>query len=170
MRINTNLEKEFNLAPADFGETEPESELTLENIADTATLDVYNQIDKIEAALPVVRGLDSTDEQLDELADLAIKAHKDLMDLSINVEQRFTGEIASAAGNMLGHAIAARTNKIKKKLDMIALQIKKQIADQKSKSNEHDTPPPKEGQGHVLDRNDLLHLLLNNSEENNQKR
>ena len=118
----------------------------------------YSDLDKISAALPKVTGLEETDEQLDELADLAITAHKDLMELSLNIEQRFCGEVAGAASSMLGHAIAARTNKIKKKLDLINLQIKKQVADQKLKMDDENSST--KGEGIVMDRNELLAHLL----------
>ena len=152
MRTNTNLEKEFDLAPMNL-----ESEETAIELSEPITLDHYQELDKINEALPVVHGLDSSDQELDELAEYAITAHKDLMDLAMNVEQRFAGEISGAAANFLGQAITARTNKIKKKLDMIALQIKKQVADSKTKTG--DDTPPVDGQSKVLDRNDLLALL-----------
>lgn len=172
MRISTKLEEEFDLAPISMDddddieddEVEPETPTTL--IQTPTTIERYKELDKIEEALPQVFGLNSTDDELDELAKYAIKAHQDLMDLSMNIEQRFAGEVASAAGNMLGHAIAARTNKIKKKLDMINLQIKKQVADHKTKSV--DEPEELQG-GTVLDRNELLAHLLDKSSQNDKK-
>jgi len=165
--INTNLEDEFNLSPMSLDESEvneeaEETALALQN--EPQTLDHYKELDKIEAALPQVSGLDAADKEFDELAEYGIQAHKDLMELAMNIEQRFAGEVASSAGAMLGHAINARTNKIKKKLDMISLQLKKQLADHKTKS----APEPEEleGSGHVLDRNELLDHLLGKSQNN----
>jgi hypothetical protein len=164
--INTNLEDEFNLAPMSLTEeNEAEVEDTPKELQnEPATLAHYKELDKIEEALPQVLGLDVTDAQLDELAEYGIQAHKDLMELSMNIEQRFAGEVAGSAATMLGHAINARTNKIKKKLDMISLQLKKQLADHKTKS----TPEPEdlEGQGHLLDRNAILDHLLGKSQNN----
>lgn len=154
MKINKNLEEEFNLAPMSLDD-DTVKEMAIE-VVQPATLDRYKELDKIEAALPQVCGLDATDLELDELANYAITAHKDLMDLSMNIEQRFAGEIAGAAANMLGHAVTARTNKIKKKLDMIALQIKKQVADGKTKSAEE----PIDGNSTTFTRNELLAQLL----------
>lgn len=153
MKINTNLEEEFNLAPMSL-EEEPKH-VAIE-VVETPTVDRFKELDKIEAALPQVTGLDASDTELDVLADYAIKAHIELMDLAMNIEQRFAGEVSSAAGNMLGHAITARTNKLKKKLDLIALQIKKQIADGKTKSSDE----PIDSESTSFTRNELLAQLL----------
>jgi hypothetical protein len=161
MRINTNLESEFNLEPINpMASEELEIPEVIEQYDGQAIL---SNIDKISAALPLVQGLDSSDKELDELADYAIEAHKNLMDVAMNVEQRFVGEISGAAGNMLGHAITARTNKLKKKLDMINLQIKKQVADARTKSLQKDSgtdSEPLAGEATVFDRNQLLADIL----------
>ena len=151
MKTNSNLEKEFNLASY-----EDEAIVPVEEEKLPITLDTCIELDKISAALPRVYGLESTDAELDEIATAALTAHRQLMDLSVDVEQRFCGEIASAASSMLGHAVLARTNKIKKKLDIIALQIKKQVADVKTKGADTETIP---GTNVILDRNELLNHL-----------
>jgi len=56
----------------------------------------------------------------------------------------------------LGHAITAKTAKMNKKLRMIDLQLKKARLDQTSNQ---DQPTPN-GEGRVLNRNDLLRTLL----------
>jgi hypothetical protein len=165
--INTNLESEFNMAPLSLteGEVEQQEDTAIEIQNDPTTLVHYKELDKIEAALPQVMGLDATDAQLDELAEYGIQAHKDLMELAMNIEQRFAGDVASSAGAMLGHAINARTNKIKKKLDMIALQLKKQLTDHKTKSTP-DEPEELEGDGKLFDRNEILNHLLGKPQNN----
>jgi hypothetical protein len=155
MKINTKLEEEFDLAPMSLNEEEPIKDLIPSELA---PLDRYKELNKIDAALPLVRGLESTDQELDEIAVTAMNSYKELMDLAMNIEQRFVGEVAGAASNMLGHALNARTNKIKKKLDLISLQIKKQVADGKVKSTDDATPI--DGTGTVLSRNELLDHLL----------
>ena len=161
-RANTKLEEELNLMPVEsVAEPKPiTEEETAITITDRKTL--LSTIDKIEAALPEVTGLDATDAELDELAAYARKSAEDLMDLSLNVESKFVGEIASAAGTMLGHAVNARANKIKKKLELISLQIKKQVADQKaaeSDSNQN-KDQPLAGDSYLLDRREVLERLL----------
>lgn len=165
MLINSNLEKEFNLAPIDsFDEdeevNEEQEEVALTVVDGPVSIDHYEKIDNIEKALPVVEGLDAADKEFDELAEYGLQAHKDLMDLAMNIEQRFAGEVASAAGSMLAHAITAKTNKIKKKLDMVNLQLKKQLADHKTKTEKPADGDVIPGEGMVLDRNDLLKHLL----------
>ena len=88
-------------------------------------------LDKIEAALPQVRGLEAADNEMDELAMLATNSYKDLMDLGMQVEARFSSEIFNSASSMLGHAITARTAKINKKLKQLDLQLKKAQLDMK---------------------------------------
>ena len=50
-------------------------------------------IDRIDQALPQVRDLDSADHELDELSDMAKEKFEDLMNLGMNVEARFSGQI-----------------------------------------------------------------------------
>jgi hypothetical protein len=114
-------------------------------------------IDKIELALPAVRGLESSDAEMDELATMAVKEFNNLLDLGMNVDSRYASEIFGVASQMLGHAITAKNAKINKKLKMIELQLKKAKMDQDSGPKEDNTP---EGQGHVLDRNELLSRLI----------
>ena len=171
--INTNLEKEFNLTALesigeiDESEEDENLEETPKELEGPTTLTHYKELDKIEAALPQVFGLDASDQEFDELAEYGLKAHKDLMELAMNVEQRFCGEVAGAAGNMLAHAITAKTNKAKKKLDMITLQLKKQLADHKAK--EPAEPEVLEGESKMFNRNDILRELLKKPSENDEK-
>ncbi len=121
-------------------------------------------IDKIDNALPAVKGLDASDTEMDELSDLAKASYKDLMDLGMQVDSRFASEIFGVASNMLGHAITAKTAKLDKKLKTIDLQLKKmrldqqqQIIDAKETDN---TPTAQVGQGVILSRNDLLDRII----------
>jgi hypothetical protein len=104
---------------------------------------------------------------MDELADLAKGSYKDLMDLGMNVEARLAAEIFSVAGAMLGHALTAKQAKLTKKLKMIDLQLKKANLD--AKLADSDREPPQQGQGHVLDRNELLDRLLGDRKTNAKK-
>jgi hypothetical protein len=88
------------------------------------TKEAYTNLEKIENALPQVRGLEAADNEMDGLADLATSSYKDLMDLGMQVDSRFSAEIFGVAGTMLGHAITAKTAKLNKKLKMIELQLK----------------------------------------------
>jgi hypothetical protein len=125
-----------------------------------ALSDSLAQLDKIELALPAVRGLESSDGEMDELAAKATKEFDNLMDLGMNVDSRYASEIFNVASQMLGHAITAKNAKINKKLKIIELQLKKAKLDIDTGSD--DNLPT--AQGHVLDRNELLSRLLNKTD------
>lgn len=124
----------------------------------TAIAAIDNSIDKIDLALPAVRGLDASDQEMDELASKATATFDDLMDLGMNVDSRYASEIFAVAGAMLGHALTAKTAKMNKKLKMIDLQMKKLKLDQ----DRGEDPAVETAQGQVLSRNDLLERLINN--------
>jgi len=131
-------------------------------------------INKINNALPAVRGLDASDTEMDELSNMAQSSYKDLMDLGMQVDSRFASEIFNVASSMLGHAITAKTAKLDKKLKMIDLQMKKMRLDQQqqvidAKTVEEDDPRVLPGTGVVLSRNDLLERLLSRKDQNAEK-
>ena len=163
--MNRKLEELFDLPP-----TTEEVEAAVSSIAEnrTAIQNLDAAIDKIDAALPAVRGLESTDQEMDELAGLATASYKDLMDLGMQVDSRFASEIFGVASNMLGHAITAKTAKLDKKLKMIDLQMKKMRLDQQQADKDPEGAAAQQGQGHVLSRNDLLERILGKN-QNAQK-
>ena len=127
--------------------------------AELITTEALTNLEKIENALPQVRGLETADTEMDGLADLATSSYKDLMDLGMQVDSRFSSEIFGVAGTMLGHAITAKTAKINKKIKMIELQLKKAALDQKLASKEEEITATPLGEGKSLDRNELLKML-----------
>jgi hypothetical protein len=157
--MTKRLEELFNLPSTDA--TPEQAEQVIEENRDIIT-EVNLAIDKIDAALPTVHNLDTGDSELDELAQLAQSKAEDLIDLGMNVEPRFSGVILQTAGMLLGHAITAKTAKLDKKLKMVQLQLAKAKLDHQIKK---DTKDPMEaaidGQGVVVDRNELLKQILN---------
>jgi hypothetical protein len=164
--MTKKLEELFNL-PSSFDEPEEDLVYTPEETK-TAMAEIDDAIDKIDAALPGVRDLSAADSEMDELADLAKGSYKDLMDLGMNVDSRFAAEIFSVAGAMLGHALTAKQAKLNKKLKMIDLQLKKANLDAKLLDSDR-APAAQPGQGHVLDRNELLDRLLGDRKTNAKK-
>jgi len=163
---NHKLEELFDLPPSSTDI--PKIKLTTEETK-SALLEIDYTIDKVEAALPQVRGLELADEELDELSTLAVDGYKNLTDLGMQVDSRFAAEIFSVAANMLGHAITAKTAKLDKKLKMIDLQLKKMRLDQQASAaaaKDPDSVPTHEGSGHVLSRNELLERILSSSKQN----
>jgi hypothetical protein len=115
------------------------------------------EFDKIAEALPAVKGLGQmADDELNDVANKAIKAYEDLMDLGMNVEARYSGRMFEVAGNMLKVGLDAKVAKLDKKLKMVELQLKKQKLDNDTVSEGNFT----EGSGYVVsDRNSLLDRL-----------
>jgi hypothetical protein len=159
----------LNLPPVPAETVEPTAEEARHFVEDNKT--IINEVDtaifKIDAALPLVKDLEASDEELDELAKLAKEKAEDLMDLGMNIDPRFAGVIMQTAGTMLGHAITAKTAKMDKKLRMISLQLQKARLDHQinkdTKKGEADPEEPIEGKGMVLDRNELLKQILDQS-------
>lgn len=128
------------------------------------TLDV---VEKVEQALPQVKGLEASDLEIDEIAGLAKESFNNLMDLGMQVDARFSAEIFSVASTMLGHALTAKTAKINKKLKMIDLQLKKAELDRKlSQTPKEKTEETPLGSGTILDRNELLKMITKQAQDN----
>jgi len=136
--------------------------------ADLITTEAYSNLEKIESALPQVKGLELADAEMDELAMLAVSSYKDLQDLGMQVDSRFSAEIFGVAGTMLGHAITAKTAKINKKLKMIELQLKKAQIDAKTLEKEKELDNIPLGSGQSFDRNELLKAIVNKNTENDK--
>lgn len=140
---------------------EPETPALSPEQTRAAIVAIDSNIDKIDQALPAVRDLDTSDQELDELADLAKQSYQDLSDLGMNVDSRFAAELFAVAGTMLGHALTAKTTKLNKRLKMIELQLKKARLDQQTPKDE--LLPTAEGQ--ILSRNDLLERILSSRDQ-----
>jgi cell fate (sporulation/competence/biofilm development) regulator YlbF (YheA/YmcA/DUF963 family) len=115
------------------------------------------EFDKIASALPQVQGLgELADTELNDIAQRALDAYEDLMDLGMNVEARYSGRVFEVAGNMLKTSLDAKVAKIDKKLKMVELQLKKEKPD---KEDNNDSGMI-DGKGYVVtDRNSLIERL-----------
>ena len=123
------------------------------------TLRDIAEFDKISAALPAVKGLgEMADTELNEVAQKAMDAYDDLMDLGMNVESRYSGRVFEVAGGMLKTSLDAKVAKLDKKLKMVELQLKKEKMDKDGKPDEDMI----QGEGYIVtDRNSLLEKLKN---------
>jgi hypothetical protein len=153
--MTKKLEELFDLASSEKNDLI----IPLPEVTEEVTENALNTLDKIEAALPQVRGLEAADTEMDELAEMATSSYKDLMDLGMQVESRFSSEIFNSASSMLGHAITAKTAKINKKLKMLDLQMKKAQLDQKMMAKTEEIENTPLGTGQSLDRNELLKMF-----------
>jgi len=150
-----------NLFDLPLSEPDVDDTATVEQ-TQTAIAEINDAIDKIDNALPAVKGLDASDGEMDELATKASQTFDDLMDLGMQVDSRYAAEIFAVAGTMLGHALTAKTAKLNKKLKMIDLQLKKAKFDRDGQGGEE---AQMTAEGHVLSRNDLLERLVNANKE-----
>lgn len=153
--MTRKLEELFQLA----SDKDENNELELPPETQEVTESALNNLDKIEKALPQVRGLESADIEMDGLAELAQASYRDLMDLGMQIDSRYSSEIFGVAGTMLGHAITAKTAKVQKKLKMIELQLKKAALDAKSADKDKEVESIPLGEGKALDRNEILKVL-----------
>ena len=123
------------------------------------TLRDIAELDKIAAALPAVKGLgEMADTELNDIAQKAMDAYDDLMDLGMNVESRYSGRVFEVAGGMLKTSLDAKVAKMDKKLKMIELQLKKEKLDKDGRPDDELI----QGEGYIVtDRNSLLEKLKN---------
>jgi len=153
--MTKKLEELFDIASNEDNElNEP-----IPGVAEEVTKEALSNLEKIETALPTVRGLEASDREMDELSKKAETSFQDLMDLGMQVDSRFSGDIFSVASNMLNHAITAKTAKLNKKLKMIDLQLKKATLDQRQAKADEKIDNIPLGEGQNLDRNELLRVL-----------
>jgi len=163
--MTKRLEELFGFDQLEQAETSLKTETLTSDETRTAIIQIDDTLDKIDAALPAIRDLDSSDQELDEIATLAKESFENLSDLGMNVDSRFSAELFAVASTMLGHALTAKTTKLNKKLKMIDLQLKKLKLDQDTskRTNDLDNIPTAEGQ--LLTRNDLLERLIGSREQ-----
>lgn len=165
LSTNHNLEELFDLAPSGTVDDQPDDDPAEpgNDIANHIPVlpESLAMLDRIENSLPTVRGLEASDQEMDDLASRAQESFDNLMDLGMQVDSRYASEIFAVAGTMLGHAITARTAKMNKKLRMIDLQLKKARLDQTSDGG----AVVPSAQGRVLDRTELLRTLLHREQE-----
>ena len=160
--MTRKLEELFDFPPSDESVQIEPALTTAETRA--AIVEIDSTIDKIDAALPAIRNLDASDQELDEIAELAKESYQNLSDLGFNVDSRYASELFAVASTMLGHALTAKTTKLNKKLKMLDLQLKKLKLDQDAAKN-----APEEAMetahGQVLNRNDLLERLMSSRDQ-----
>ena len=164
--MTQKLEELFDVDPTKASQNELIADTDVQlvtNSEDQKT--AMSNIDKINDALPSVKGLEASDGEMDSLASKALESYDDLMNLGMQVEARYASDILSVAGTMLGHAITAKTAKATKKLKMIELQLKNRALDQK----EYKAEEVVSGEGQLLDRNEILKALRNQSSDSGDK-
>ena len=160
--MTKKLEELFDLPVDDDAVIEtPPVQIEQEDVPVTTT--ALANLERIESALPAVKGLEAADGEIDELVGMAKESYEDLMNLGMQVDSRYASEIFAVASTMLGHAITAKTAKVNKKLRQIDLQLKHaklkgdQLRQLEQAASEEGAIPTAEGV--VLDRNELMRRL-----------
>ena len=135
--MTKKLEEEFNLPPLkEVLEDQDAEDSPVAIVAEREEIfTALKAADKIDQALPTVKGLEANDVDMDSYSDQAEQAFKDLMDLGMNVESRHAGDIFAAAQRMLKNAIEAKNAKADRKLRAIELQLKKMRVYQTEQKN-----------------------------------
>jgi hypothetical protein len=164
--MTKKLEDFFNVEPLEIDRSESTNEDQLDLINETTAMPtelvVREQLsiaDRINEALPQVKGLDVDDTSFDQYAEKAMDSYDKLMDLGMNVDDRNAGQIFDVASKMMNNAIAAKTAKLEKKLKMVELQLRaaRLANDTKEKDLEPQAPSDLN-----TDRNAILNLINQN--------
>ena len=125
MTIGTNkqLEQLFNLPEVGLPE-EPAPEVAQSIVEQEQDMQSANDMaERIEQALPQVRGIQHNDGEMDDIAAEAMQTYKDIKDLAMNVEARHAAELLSVAAGLLQTALDAKTKKTDTKLRTVSLQL-----------------------------------------------
>ena len=160
--MTKKLEEEFNLPPMEeVLDTEQEVVPTLEE-----TQEVIEEVqgalsvsEKINLAFKEVKGLETHEVEMNDIAKKAIDSYEQLMSLGMNVSDMAAGKVFAEASNMLKIALDASDAKTKAKLQQIDLMLKKARIDKfDNKGIETEAV-----QATVFDRNDLLKIIKGES-------
>lgn len=153
------LEDTFNLGEAVLDndieqEEEVETNLPIEIPTEEELKTALKHANDLDLQFSKLSNYDVHDREMDELAQLAIDAHKNLQELGMNVEMRHAGEIFSSSSQMLKIAVDAKNSKVDKKLRLLKLKLDKLRIDRQYKQGDQ-----VEGTAVKLDRNELLKQL-----------
>ena len=161
--MTKKLEEEFNLPPIEeVTKTEPtivETEAEIEE-----TQNALSVSEKINAAFKEIKGLESHEVEMNDIAKKAIESYEQLMQLGMNVSDMAAGKVFAEASNMLKIALDASDAKTKAKLQQIDLMLKKARIDKfDNKGGEAEAV-----QATVFDRNDLLRIIKDENVKNDK--
>lgn len=182
--MTKKLEEEFNLPPLDdinipLDDDDDDEEVTLDDIKNEITLHQGNMAlaDKVDAALPLVQGLEELDREMDEYAQRAMDTFDELVDLGKNVEDRHAAPIYDSASKMLAAAVQAKQAKMDKKLKMVELQMRKQRLDMQERELEAKLKAKEEAnddaegvvEGRIIgDRSAMIAEIMSKMKENDK--
>lgn len=149
--MTKKLEELFDLPPSEI------NDMSQDELRES-----MQELETIDEKMKSVVDLSSSDTEMDEIATKAMETFKDLMDLGMNVDARAAAPIFEAATKLMGHAVAAKSSKIDKKLKLLDLELKKRRLDHQiaqDTGNNENGIGDLEGNARILDRNELLKII-----------
>lgn len=156
--MNKQLESLFDLPSAASLEQEPVQDLVPE-LEETPT--ESSLFDRVHQALPQVRGLHVGENDVDNIANEAMKTYQEIKELAMSVEPRHSAELLAVAAALLKTALDAKQGKIESKLKTVRLQL------QAFKTQQDTIGSPTsmtEAKGQILgDRNQILAAIKKSS-------
>lgn len=130
-----------------------------EGETDTEVVEHIQKISELERRLEDVKNTEGHETAMDEIAEKAMTAFTDLMELGTNVEERYSGRYFEAAHQFMKNAIDAKNSKISAKFKAMDLYLKKKKLDQ-GKVDEFDPDEAQDsGKFIMASRNDILDTL-----------
>lgn len=183
--MTKKLEEEFNLPPIEEIKYDPDQIVHVEEEPDVEEIKTNIAIrqhdmaisEKVDAALPLVDGMDTLEREMDEYAAKAMATFEELVDLGKNVEDRHVAPIYDSASKMLTAGLQAKQAKLDKKLKMVELQMRKQRLDMQEKELEAKLKAKEEAdedasnivEGQIIgDRSALLNDIMSKMKENDK--
>lgn len=181
--MTKKLEEELNLPAieemlpdAQQEEAEPTAEEIQANIVEYQG--DMGMLERVDAALPTVEGLQELDREMDQYAQKAMETFDDLVDLGKNVEDRHAAPIFDSAAKMITAALQAKTAKLDKKMKMLELQQRQHRLEKESekidayvaaRKKEIGIEDPEAVEGtFVGDRTAMLAEIMKNMKENDK--
>lgn len=178
--MTKKLQEHFNLPDIDdlqFNYDQEDEEPTVEELQKEVAVkqDKLDMSTKVDAALPMVQGLEELDKEMDGYAKKAMDAFDNITDLAMNVDDRNAAAMFDSASKMLSAAITAKQAKMDKKMRMIELQMRKQRLDADKKVIDHKIKKdlakdePEEVEGKVVgSRHDLLAEIMSQMKKDDE--
>lgn len=143
-------------------DTGVDSKITEESIRDIE--EMANALEKITPSELLANdesGIKKHEDEMNEIYSLALKAHKELLDLGFNVEAKVAGTIFEPAARFLETALTASKSKNDQKLKVLKLRMDREKLDHDLKKNiqEGELAISEEDPSFIADRNALLRDL-----------
>ena len=135
----------------------PEDQAKIDSI--TAALEA-NELDSIDKHLLDPDGTREHSEEMDQIIDCAMTAHKDAIDMAFNMEPKNAGSIMEPAARFLELSMKAMQSKLDARMKGIELKMKREKLDHELRKNQEEGVVEGETEvsekGQMVDRNALL--------------